>query len=486
MRLTNLFYWFIGKSLGVQSRLIGLLNGITSYSCLLLIISSTTYGQQWNATNNEFPNSYVRALRSDTLNNILYVGGTFDMVGSNNFNNFALWDGNNWGTLGAGTEFSGGTASGIDDVIIYNGKVYASGDFINPGNAIAVWDGVNWAGVSNGVYASTAFGNANISRLIVFNGELFLTGAFRFINVPTTWDTVNSIATWDEIQFNRFVGINGEVGLYYPFSPPGFEGIDFTIHNNNLIVCGFFNKVTGININTQVAKYDGGSWSSVGSVLPLLQVNSVCSYNGDLYAAGLGNDIFKFDGINWVSVGTLSGLSNVIYAMHVYHGSLVIAGVFDSINGVSAKNIARYNGQSWTPMGAGITNSTNSAIIYSLETFQDNLYVGGAFNIAGGFLAENIAYWSEPTNVNEISYINKLDVFPNPTHDIVSLQLEMPKQWRCTIFNSLNEVSSVFITPENQNKIEIDCSHLKKGIYFILVEDIYDFRTRKFGKFAKY
>ena len=118
--------------------------------------------------------------------------------------------------------------------------------------------------------------------------------------------------------------------MFYPQSPPGFEGKDIEIQNNELYIGGFFTKICGISTPSQVAKYDGNSWQPVGNYLPIIEVNSLCFYNNNLYAAGIGNSIWEFNGTNWILIGQLNVTGGAgINAMKVYNNSLVIAGVYN-------------------------------------------------------------------------------------------------------------------------------------------------------------
>lgn len=75
---------------------------------------------------------------------------------------------------------------------------------------------------------------------------------------------------------------------------------------------------------------------------------------------------------------------------------LYVGGHFTHAGGVPASNIARWNGQEWSPVGAGI----GGEFVDSLAVFDDGsgsgpmLYAGGYFSTAGGVEARNIARWN--------------------------------------------------------------------------------------------
>ena len=79
----------------------------------------------------------------------------------------------------------------------------------------------------------------------------------------------------------------------------------------------------------------------------------------------------------------------------LYHnGEIYAGGNFTTMGGVSADRIARYDGATWWPLGAGIGATTftfpEARVIAS---FNGDLYAGGFFTSAGGQPASYIARW---------------------------------------------------------------------------------------------
>jgi len=94
--------------------------------------------------------------------------------------------------------------------------------------------------------------------------------------------------------------------------------------------------------------------------------------------------------------GYLNGIG--IYSLFVFNNALYVAGMFDSIGGIAANNIAKYDGINWTALGNGITYPNNSDCnIRSLYSYNNELIVGGYFNQAGTIAANNIAKWNGTT-----------------------------------------------------------------------------------------
>lgn len=71
-----------------------------------------------------------------------------------------------------------------------------------------------------------------------------------------------------------------------------------------------------------------------------------------------------------------------------------MAGVFYTLGGASVRSIARWNGSTWSPLGAGVSER-----VYALAVFDDgsgggpDLWAGGQFYSAGGLGAGNFAQW---------------------------------------------------------------------------------------------
>jgi hypothetical protein len=82
-------------------------------------------------------------------------------------------------------------------------------------------------------------------------------------------------------------------------------------------------------------------------------------------------------------------MNNYVYGLAVSGGTLYAGGEFTTAGGVSATNIAQWNGSRWSPLGSGM-NSFVSALAVS----EGTLYAGGEFTTAGGVSANYIAQWN--------------------------------------------------------------------------------------------
>src|SRR6185369_9655885 len=60
----------------------------------------------------------------------------------------------------------------------------------------------------------------------------------------------------------------------------------------------------------------------------------------------------------------------------------------------AAKNIAKWNGSTWTALGSGVDGGTTYQGALALAVSGGNLYAGGYFTNAGGLVANHIAKWN--------------------------------------------------------------------------------------------
>jgi hypothetical protein len=113
------------------------------------------------------------------------------------------------------------------------------------------------------------------------------------------------------------------------------------------------------------------------------------------------NNIAKWNGSSWSAVG--GGTNGPVSAL-VFdgHGNLYAGGGFSSAGGVSANNITKWNGSSWRALGSGINGGVDSLAIDG----SGNLYAGGWFSAAGG---KPSAYVARCTITPSVSDFFKLD-----------------------------------------------------------------------------
>jgi trimeric autotransporter adhesin len=159
--------------------------------------------------------------------------------------------------------------------------------------------------------------------------------------------------------------------------------------------------VDGVAAN-YIAKWSGGTWSALGSGVNG-EVRALAASGSDLYAGGafteaggnVASNIARWDGSGWSGLGLGMGGDYPYYgrvnALAWSGTDLYAGGDFTKAGGVAANYIAKWNGSSWSALGAGVYGGWFS--VEALAVSGSNVYAGGAFRNAGGIGAERIAQW---------------------------------------------------------------------------------------------
>lgn len=169
--------------------------------------------------------------------------------------------------------------------------------------------------------------------------------------------------------------------------------------NGDLLAGGGFGNIGGTSAR-RIARWNGTTWSSVGGGIDAGIVSRVRAItempNGDIVIGGWfttagtvsANKIARWNGVSWSALG--SRLNSNCYALAALsNGQLVAGGNFTLAGGTPANNIALWNGSNWLPMGSG----TND-VVRALATLPGNhVIAGGSFTVAGGMPASRIAEW---------------------------------------------------------------------------------------------
>jgi hypothetical protein len=154
-----------------------------------------------------------------------------------------------------------------------------------------------------------------------------------------------------------------------------------------------------------VYKWNGSAWTQLGvnTTSPSASINCMAIHplSGELYIggsfgqvnnSGSSNYIAKWDGSTWVSIGASSFFGNVAYSMsfNPITGDLYVCGMISQIGGVSINYLAKWNGSTWSAVGTGAPNNEPRSLDHDSA---GNLYVGGLFTVIGGISVDRAAKW---------------------------------------------------------------------------------------------
>lgn len=419
-------------------------------------------GGAWSALgtgvgSNDVFDSYVRAI-AVAANGDVFVGGSFSQAGGGVANHVAKWNGSTWSSLGTGNGPTNGVSAGNGNrvsalAIASNGDVYVGGSFAQAGGVgcanMARWNGTTWSalgsGIPNGsssyvlavaigsggeVYAGGQFTQAggitafNIAR---WNGSTW--SALTAGGVNGTNSAVNALATagnGDVYAGGRFSSAGGVAAnkiarwrgsAWSSLSTGAANGLNADVvalavsGTGEVYAGGGFTQAGGIAAG-QVARWNGTTWSSVGSGMTDGYTAALAVSNtGEVFAGGSFtqagsvsiNRVARWNGSAWVpwapGSAIANGVNGSIYALAVAaNGDVYAGGSFTQAGNTPASNIARWNGTTWSSLGAGISNGIYLCSVQALAIAANgDLYVGGRFGQAGGVPANNVARWSNNT-----------------------------------------------------------------------------------------
>ncbi|MBX3379917.1 MAG: hypothetical protein KF805_07465 [Phycisphaeraceae bacterium] len=333
----------------------------------------------------------------------------------------AEWDSTGLRSMGRGI---GGAVYALE--ALPNGDVVVAGTFdsVNSISAskIARTDGASWFSLGSGVSGSmqtppTTQISPYVQTLLArSNGDLLAGGTFAFAGNTRA----NGIANWNNQSWSPLgTGIGGS----FPYISALCEG-----PANDVFAAGSFDSVDGQSMR-YVARWNGLVWEpATGNVVIGVQANISCMSIGssdDIVIGGFfsvenvsaKHCVLQWDGSAWHTLGP--GVSSstsypVAYAlMRLPNGDILAGGDF-TISGVPlAKNIARWNGTEWLPLGTGMNGSVSSLTLLT----DGSVLAAGRFTTAGGVTTGPIARWDGTQWSRWLSQlggtVSSLKVLPN-------------------------------------------------------------------------
>jgi len=193
---------------------------------------------------------------------------------------------------------------------------------------------------------------------------------------------------WDD-RFNT-LGVNNHVYA-------------IAISGSDVYVGGRFDTAGGVPANG-IAKWDGSSWSALGSGVDV-EVSAIAISGSDVYVGGLffnaggvpANNIAKWDGSSWSALGSGVSTNGIphVYAIGISGSDVYAGGEFTTAGGVPANGIAKWDGSSWSALGSGLSGTR--PYVNAIAISGSDVYASGSFTTAGGLSANNVARWDGST-----------------------------------------------------------------------------------------
>ncbi|MCB0842185.1 MAG: T9SS type A sorting domain-containing protein [Bacteroidetes bacterium] len=405
-------------------------------------------------------NSPVRRLATDGVN--IYLIGTFSQIGNQSINKIGAVDkitGNpltNWQPV-----FN--SNSNIQEIFVDGNDILVGGAFVHVGEqtreGILSYDSLtqkitNWNP-----------GGRQVNAILFKNGKMYIGGYFSAFdgqprsNLAQVDMNTGLLTSWnpdpnDEIfalvsdGSNLYVGgdyysiagtfrrnlvafdliTDALVGNWNPGNSFNSKIRTLGLDGTNLMVGGlltYFHYQTG-----KIMAYDTNLQRAVGWNLASSSTNdkifALFSQGNLLYAGGSFNSFAGASNNNLVAINTMTGLATSwspsinsnVWALGGNDSTIIVGGTFTQVNGESIGNLVALDATTGATDSSWNMNQDPSISISvrSIETDNNNIFVGGNFRFLGTRLRDNIA-------AVDLNTYTITDFKPNVSHEIKSLDV---------------------------------------------------------------
>jgi hypothetical protein len=282
--------------------------------------------------------------------------------------------------------FGDGGANGmVYSYVVFNGQLYASGAFTFidgvSANYVARWTGLQWEALPGALQLPNA-----ATALAVYNGTLYAGGLFQAPGEPGCDDSEGGLGCTGVHQGHLLAayGVDGwhlDPAIAFGIIVRDMEVFSDSFYGTSLYVGGHIASVGTITDSPHLVRYTLGAWSGVG--------------NG---VQGAGSPQPSNDGV--YDLMTLNNQALTGYN----HPVLCVAGTFsfaDSIAHVAGtRNIAHWSFEGWHGIGCGVRFNPVSEEVppsgTSLAFYRNELYLGGSYGFVGCSTTpvNNLAAWN--------------------------------------------------------------------------------------------
>lgn len=396
----------------------------------------------------------VFELYPDKAGDKLYVGGIFKNVDDNiPANNIAYVTENEgvytWHTMGDGIE---GEVYAITE---FGNKIYIGGSFTSGGShagSVACWDGSAWQYLG-------CIGPV-VKDLIVFDNKLYAVGDF---NVCAALTEVN-FAVWDGIKWQQVPGLEGHVNTVHNAGDKLILGGNFTYMgaNENIIKWipgqGFVqygnsivNEVNDIEVNNNSLFVVTTATADTNQLA--LKLNTA----DDTWSA---LQQMQFKGVAQLGIKTLCSKGHDLFV----GGDIIYEPLIQP--SMSSMNCAIiYQGQYLSGYDGVLVDSAINVIV----TFRNKLVVGGKFN--SGYSGQSqfspvnsIAAQASEVGVKPLNDTKEIfNIYPNPV--AAGREVTVENNFDAKYFKLYNVAGKLIINSDINNSGKIELQQLPPGMY---------------------
>ncbi len=335
----------------------------------------------------------------------LHVAGNFNHAGGLAAPNVARWNGAAWSVMAAGLPGANSISSLTGMDWTSPPTLCVGGRFTGSGSAtavnIAAWNGTAWSGLPS--TSANGFGStvAAAENLDLGNGAA-LHVAGHLVTQGFTWDGVLERGSTGWLPVGPSLPVAGALGTFDAGSGPHLycgagselrrlDGGVWTqvgaVADPGAVLSSTIDILERVDDGVTSGLYVGGHFATV---------NGVASAN-----------IARWDGTSWHGVGggvtgtpqgfILPRVNSLVTFDDGAGPSLFASGYFSSAGGLPAAAIARWDGFAWSSVGGGVTGG--GLLPYVLLAVYDDgtgraLYAGGPITAAGGTPVIGLARWN--------------------------------------------------------------------------------------------
>ncbi len=421
------------------------------FVCVALI-PLATIAQSWDGIGTF--NGYAQHLAVDSVNNVLYIGGGFNLIDEELVvQGLCRYDGQTISNIKPNTNLApfGNNFMTIEAMAFYNGNLYvASHSIKNHGSIegapistqIARFDGENWESVFPEVL--------NCRSMKVLGDKLYLFSLWY----PNSGNDPEFLWEYDGVNLDSFLYESPNEPWAFPQTFGNLH--DIIEYDNGYVVAGdmvfnlfyevpppygkdiyFWDGESAVNTN-----FNGGFMSNSGAPNNV-ELRTMAWYNGELYVGGYFSAFGNVQGASLVKKGG----NNLWYAINNVQGAGFPSGigihrllVFENLLWIVGRlsNFYPEPGQAPTPIseiaiwdGENVFSPSPDVFvdfsqIFDIVPFQNTVYIAGSFSFINVSPITSVARFTGDipgvnTSVSTFAPPPDFNIHPNPTSSHLTL-----------------------------------------------------------------
>jgi hypothetical protein len=232
-------------------------------------------------------------------------------------------------------------------------------------------------------------------------GEIFdlARGPDGAVYVAGNFSSIDGVANTGGIaRYDPIANTWSAVGTGVTSGSPEVDALAFDAAGN-LYAGGAFAQMGGVANTLRIAKWNGSTWSAMGTGANNTVIDLLVNLSGEIIAGGVFTSmsgvantagVAQWNGSAWSEMAGGVAAGNVEILALNPNGTVYAGGTFTTIGGTSANRIASWDGSAWSAMGTGANNTVKAIAVSS----SGIVYAGGLFTTMGGISAARIAQWN--------------------------------------------------------------------------------------------